>query len=166
MIKSEEADSASELPVVAALRALSVFRAEQSGAYREHFGAFAAVFGEDAETRLARYVTGWARGGQPGAVILTGNAGTGKTAVAEAYCHAIDATLPDEDAAVEAIPGRWVMKDLSGLANPELRLQALKTVLTASAQGQALVCANEGVMRDALDAWHAPQVSEALETAL
>lgn len=155
------------LPVVAALRALSVFTADQSGAYREHFAELADVLGEDADTRLGRYVTTWARGGQAGAVVLTGNAGTGKTAVAEAYCRALHAQLPAEDAAVEVAPQRWVVKDLSGLPDARARLEALQAVLAAArGGGQAMVCANEGVMRDALEAMDAPEVTGALETAL
>jgi len=156
-----------DLPVVAALRALSVFTADQSGAYREHFAELAGVLGDDAETRLARHVTTWARGGEAGAVVLTGNAGTGKTAVAEAYCRALHAQLPAEDAAVEVAPARWVVKDLSGLPDAAARLAALQAVLAAARDGgQAMVCANEGVMRDALEAMDAPEVSAALETAL
>lgn len=156
-----------DLPVVAALRALSVFTADQSGAYREHFAELAAVLGDDADTRLARHVTAWARQGQPGAVVLTGNAGTGKTAVAEAYCRALHAQLPADDAAVEIAPQRWVVKDLSGLPDAPARLEALQAVLAAARDGgQAMVCANEGVMRDALEAMDSPEVSAALETAL
>jgi hypothetical protein len=38
---------AAELPVVSALRALSVFRADQAGAYREHFEPLARILGDD-----------------------------------------------------------------------------------------------------------------------
>lgn len=161
------ATSPPDLPVVAALRALSVFTADQSGAYREHFAELAAVLGDDADTRLARHVTSWARSGQAGAVVLTGNAGTGKTAVAEAYCRALHTQLPADDAAVEVAPQRWVVKDLSGLPDAPARLEALQAVLAAARDGgQAMVCANEGVMRDALEAMDSPEVSAALETAL
>lgn len=156
-----------ELPVVAALRALSVFTADQSGAYREHFAALADVLGDDAETRLGRYVTTWAHRGTAGAVVLTGNAGTGKTAVAEAYCRALRVALPADDAAVEVAPQRWVVKDLSGLPDPAARLAALQGVFAAAKEGgQAMICANEGVMRDALEVMDAADVSQALETAL
>lgn len=156
-----------ELPVVAALRALSVFTADQSGAYREHFAALADVLGDDAETRLARHVTTWARSGEAGAVVLTGNAGTGKTAVAEAYCRALGMDLPVDDAAVEVAARRWVVKDLSGLPDAGSRLAALQGVFAAARDGaQAMICANEGVMRDALESMDASEVSEALETAL
>ena len=53
-----------ELPVVGVLRSLSVFSADQSGAYREHFAPLAAVLGSDAETRLGRYVSRWAASGR------------------------------------------------------------------------------------------------------
>ncbi len=161
------AGAPAELPAVAALRALSVFSADQSGAYREHSGAVSAVLGADAKTRLAGYVAAWAAAGTPGVVVLTGNAGTGKTAVAEAYCRAVGAALPEVDAAVEAAPGRLVVKDLSGLPGPAARLEALRGVLAAVAAGaQAMVCANEGVMRDALAELGDADVAEALEAAL
>lgn len=167
MTEAEAAHTHTELPIVSALRALSVFTADQSGAYREHFADLAAVFGDDVESRLGRYVTMWARGGQAGAVVLTGNAGTGKTAAAEAYCRALHVPLPVEDAAVEVAPKRWVVKDLSGLPDATARLEALKAVLAVTQDGgQAMICANEGVMRDALEALDAPDVTGALETAL
>lgn len=161
------AAASAELPAVAALRALSVFSADQSGAYREHAGALSAVLGADAETRLAGFVAGWAAAGTAGVVILTGNAGTGKTAVAEAYCRALGTALPEIDETVEAAPGRLVVKDLSGLPGPAARLEALRGVLAAAAGGaQAMVCANEGVMRDALGELGDADVADALEAAL
>jgi hypothetical protein len=84
MTATEVGDSLVELPVVTALRKLSVFSADQAGAYREHFAQISAALGDDARTLLATYVSDWAAGGEPGVVILTGNAGTGKTAAAEA----------------------------------------------------------------------------------
>lgn len=42
-----------ELPVVSALRKLSVFSADQGGAYREHFGQISAALGEDARAAAA-----------------------------------------------------------------------------------------------------------------
>ena len=118
-----------ELPVVAALRALSVFSADQAGAYREHFAALAVALGDDVETKLGAFLTGWAESGQPGTVVLTGNAGTGKTAAAEAYCRALGVPLPDHDALVEVSPGRRVLKDLSGLPDPASRAEALRDAL-------------------------------------
>jgi len=138
-----------ELPVVAALRALSVFSADQAGAYREHFAALAVALGEDVKTKLGAFLTSWAESGQLGTVVLTGNAGTGKTAAAEAYCRALGAPLPDHDALVEVSPARRVLKDLSGLPDPASRARALRDALNA-VNAQTLVCANEGVLRDAL----------------
>jgi hypothetical protein len=162
------AHAAEELPAVAALRSLSVFSADQSGAYREHFAALAAVLGEDVDTRLGSYVTRWAASGDPGAVVLTGNAGTGKTAVAQAYCEAVGADLPESDEPLEVAACRWVVKDLSGMPNPEAREAALLRVLEAGQTGQALVCANEGVLRDALGALEHryADLATALEPAL
>jgi hypothetical protein len=85
------------------------------------------------------------------ATILTGNAGTGKTAVAEAYCRALGASLPTADTPAEVVPGSLVIKDLSGLPDEPARTAALQDALAAArAGGQALVCANEGVLRDSL----------------
>ncbi|MEV5447550.1 hypothetical protein AB0N23_34265, partial [Streptomyces sp. NPDC052644] len=82
-------DLSDELPAVAALRSLSIFSADQAGAYREHFQSLSDALGEDVPTRLASHVTAWAGRGEPGAIVLTGNAGTGKTAVAESYCQRV-----------------------------------------------------------------------------
>ena len=155
-----------ELPVVAALKALSVFSADQAGAYREHFAPLARVLGKDVQTKLGRYVTAWAEDALPGVLVLTGNAGTGKTAVAEAYCRALGASLPDDDGLTEVAPGSWVVKDLSGLPDSPARAAALAAVLGSSMKAQALVCANEGVLRDALDAIGSAPVLGTLELAL
>jgi hypothetical protein len=155
-----------ELPVVSALRALSVFRADQAGAYREHFEPLAEILGDDVETKLRRHVVGWADDASPGVLVLTGNAGTGKTAVAEAYCRALGAPLPTNDGLAEVAGASWVIKDLSGLPNRPARAAALAAVLDARGRAQALVCANEGVLRDALDDIGRPGFVLALELAL
>ena len=72
--------------------------------------------------------------------MLTGNAGTGKTAVAEAYCRAVGAPLPSEDALLEVVAGRRVVKDLSGLPDRAARAAALGEVLNSDSH-QTLVCA-------------------------
>lgn len=158
-------DQVPELPVVAALRKLSVFSADQAGAYREHFAQIADALGDDVRTLLATYVAGWANGGQPGTVILTGNAGTGKTAVAEAYCREVGSSLPPTDAMASVAERRRVVKDLSGVPDPASRAACLANALEPG-DHQTLVCANEGVLRDALaDRPHA-RASELLEEAL
>jgi hypothetical protein len=157
---------ATQLPVVWALRGLSVFRADQAGAYREHFEPLAEILGEDVETKLQRHVVGWAEDASPGVLVLTGNAGTGKTAVAEAYCRAIGTSLPTDDGLAEVATASWVIKDLSGLPNRSARGAAMATVLDRRAGAQALVCANEGVLRDALDDIGNPLFILALELAL
>jgi hypothetical protein len=153
-----------ELPAVAALRSLSVFSADQAGAYREHFAALGATLGTDVDTKLGRYVSDWAESGVAGTVLLTGNAGTGKTAVAEAYCRAAGGSLPDEDALLEVAPRRWVVKDLSGLPSTHVRVDALRQSLGSG--HQTLICANEGVLRDALEEIGDDDATRALEEAL
>jgi hypothetical protein len=165
-VTESNSERAEELPVVSALKALSVFSADQAGAYREHFAPLAQVLGKDVETKLGSYVIAWAEESSPGVLILTGNAGTGKTAVAEAYCRVLGASLPDEDGLTEIVAARWVIKDLSGFPDSSARATALATVLDRSGEAQALVCANEGVLRDALDAIDNPAVVSALELAL
>jgi hypothetical protein len=158
-----------ELEAVWALRKLSVFDADQEGAYREHFAAVAAVMGVDVQTRLGTRTVEWAESGAPGVRVLTGNAGTGKTAVAQAFARACGGELPDQDELAEIADGRWVIKDLSGLPDSEARAGALERTLELGAGGaQALVCANEGVLRDAIDllgerAW---RFGDLLEAAL
>lgn len=154
-----------ELPVVSALRKLSVFSADQGGAYREHFAQISAALGDDARTKLGTYVSRWADSDAPGAVILTGNAGTGKTAVAEAYCRAVGSTLPEHDTLQTVAEGRRVVKDLSGVPDPASRAECLSAALQPGAQ-QTLVCANEGVLRDALVDRPDARASGLLEEAL
>lgn len=154
-----------ELKIVAALRSLSVFSADQAGAYREHAAPFLEAFDGDIKTKLAEFVTGWAATGDPGVVVLTGNAGTGKTAVAEMYCQAAGGLLPQEEGLVEVSPGFWVVKDLSGLPDRKARASVLKEVLGRT-DAQALICANEGVLRDAIDDIGDEGVADVLEEAL
>lgn len=159
-----------ENPAVSALASLSIFGADQAGAYREHFARIAAALGPDVPTRLARHLERWGRGGASGLCILTGNAGTGKTAATETYCLSVGGQLPapGEDELVEVVPNRWVSKDISGLPDAAARTQALQRALALSSDAQVLVCANEGVLRDALDSLGdaAAELSEALEEAL
>lgn len=164
MTSGSAAGDSTELPAVESLRLLSVFSADQAGAYREHFAELAANLGDDVDTKLGRYISGWAHSGTPGTVVLTGNAGTGKTAVAEAYCRAAGGTLPDEDVLLEVAPRHWVVKDLSGLPDPLARADALRQSLGSN--HQSLVCANEGVLRDALEEIGDDQATRTLEEAL
>jgi hypothetical protein len=141
-----------ELRAVAALRTLSIFGANQGGAYREHFAQVAEALGADIPTRLTSHAEAWAHSKEPGLLILTGNAGTGKTAVAHTWCNAIGAALPVVDGVAELPSGRVLIKDLSGLDATD-RFPAMRVALDAASAGrQALVCANEGVLRDVAEA--------------
>lgn len=165
MTEPADAGGPEELPVVGALRTLSVFSADQAGAYREHFATLAEALGDDVKTKLGTFLTDWARSGHSGMVVLTGNAGTGKTAAAEAYCRALGVRLPVRDALVEVSPGRRVLKDLSGLPDPASRAVVLRDAL-GSPGSQTLVCANEGVLRDALADLQLHSATQTLEVAL
>ncbi|WP_376964138.1 ATP-binding protein [Azospirillum sp. A26] len=152
--------------VVAALKSISVFGADQAGAYREHYQAVATVLGPDIPTKLTRWMSSWAARGAPGLVILTGNAGTGKTAAIEAYCTKLGVDLPKVDDLVEVVPGGWVVKDLSGVPSAARRVAVLEEVLSKSGS-QRVICANEGVIRRTLAVAKCPaELTEALDHAL
>jgi hypothetical protein len=157
-----------ELPAVAALRRLSIFGPDQAGAYREHYADLAAVFGPDVESRLVQYLRRWGRSGEPGVCILTGNAGTGKTAAAQSFAEAVGGQPPPpgRDDLMEVARGRWVAKDLSGIGTAEERLRVMEMALGLRESDQVLVCANEGVLRDAVEALRLTDVAELLEEAL
>jgi hypothetical protein len=144
----------SENQAVWALNRLSIFGSAQGGAYREHYSDIAAILGADVSTKLVARTTDWCRTGESGIRILTGNAGTGKTAVAEAFCRAAGTALPRADSLEEVAPGKWLIKDLSGLPTIQSRVEALGAAINLSTHTQALVCANEGVLRDALNGLH------------
>jgi hypothetical protein len=137
---------------VAALNSLSIFGPHQAGAYREHSAHALACFGPGVPTRITGFVTGRAKAGASGVLVLTGNAGTGKTALAEAWCQAVGGLLPDEDGLAEVSPDRWAVKDLSGvLASEREEVIALAVALSRGERtGQMLLCANEVMLRDAL----------------
>lgn len=125
------------------------------------------VLGPDIETKVREYVTGWAGAGAPGVLILTGNAGTGKTALVEAYCETIGAARPQEDALLEVTPEKFVVKDFSGMKKAE-RAQVinLSSEIRRGRSTQLFVCANEGVLRDALVKTTDPELEELLDLAL
>jgi hypothetical protein len=140
-------------PTVAALNALQIYDPDQAAAYREHARGVQAVLGADFPTRLSQWVGEWAGKGGPAALILTGNAGTGKTAAAEAYCAAVGAELPLEAAEVELAAGRFLVKDLSDFGSLDRRgeiLQHAWEIGTGSSDAMSLVAANEGMLRGTL----------------
>lgn len=136
--------------VVDAIRRLVVFVADQAGAYRELFGPVAEQLGDGISTRLTCWLSDLAASGAPGVVILTGNAGTGKTAATEAFCRALGGSLPDSDD-LTVVSGALVAKDISGLPSRSARAEVFRRVLRLPADGRALLCANEGVLRDAAE---------------
>ena len=157
-----------ELPVVAALRSLSIFDADQGGAYREHFEQVAQTLGQDVATRLGESTRTWAEGGEPGIRILTGNNAARARQPSPRFSRALpEESLPSSDELTEVAEGRWVLKDLSGLSEqqrPEALAHALGVVASG---GQVLVCANEGVLRDAIQELDSrEELTRLLETAL
>jgi hypothetical protein len=140
-------------PTVAALNALQIYDPDQAAAYREHAKGVQAALGADFPTRLAHWIAEWAAAGGPGAVILTGNAGTGKTAAAEAYCSASGCELPLQAEEVELSPNRFLVKDLSDFGSLERRGEILEhawEIGTGSDDSMTLVAANEGMLRGTL----------------
>jgi hypothetical protein len=136
-------------PTVDALNDLSIFGPRQAGAYREHAGAIKEALGPDIETQARSYVQTWAKANVPGVLILTGNAGTGKTALVECYCEEAGAEAPATDELFEALSGRFVVKDLSGVTEAERRKIFQKLVAIRDGEkAQLFLCANEGVLRD------------------
>lgn len=140
-------------PTVAALNALQIYDPDQAAAYREHAKGVQAVLGEDFPTRLSRWVREWARDGGPAALILTGNAGTGKTAAAEVYCEVVGKDLPLQAAEVELAPSRFLVKDLSDFGALDDRAAILEhawEIGTGTSDAMTLVAANEGMLRGTL----------------
>jgi hypothetical protein len=137
-------------PTVDALNSLSVLGAHQGAAYREFSRRARQTLGADIETRAEATVDTWTRGRHAGVLILTGNAGTGKTALAEVFCAALDVEPPEDDGLKRLGPdGRvLVCKDLSAVGAG--RRQAVMDAARAIANGEQsvmLLCANEGVLR-------------------
>ena len=153
--------------VVEVLGNLVVFGPDQAGAYREMFGPVADVLGADVQTKLQRWLQGWARAGTPGLVIMTGNAGTGKTAAMQHYCEALGGSLPHSDELTD-VRGALVVKDASGIASRAARAAMMRLALSEAKKRQILVCANEGVLRDAAEdlSEDHPQALKQLERSL
>lgn len=154
---------------VEALNALSIFGPHQAGAYREHAAFSASILGDDISTLTQTHIDEWATSRKPGTLVLTGNAGTGKTALAQLFCGAYQASLPDVDSLVEISDSAFVVKDFSGI-RLEDRAQVLKLeseIRNGRSTSQLFICANEGVLRDSLtsaDDEFGRAVSSALET--
>lgn len=154
---------------VDALNALSIFGPHHRGAYREHAAVVRDVLGADVPTRIGAFVRDWAADGAPGVVVLTGNAGTGKTALAEIYCSSLSARLPAADGLVEATPNRYVVKDLSGVRREQDRTEAVslaEEIRDGRSDATFLLCANEGLLRAATAAADARPLAELLDRGL
>jgi hypothetical protein len=125
------------------------------------------VLGSDIGTRARRYVIEWADTGRSGLLILTGNAGTGKTALVEAYCGALGVDRPTHDALVEVAPGKFAVKDLSGMKAAErAEVVHLSREICSGREAQLFLCANEGVLRETLRETPDLGLEDALNLAL
>ena len=153
--------------VVHSLRSLVVFGPNQAGAYREFATGVLDNLGEDVSTRLIRWLTNWATTADTGLVILTGNAGTGKTAATEHFCRALGHPLPAVDHLTE-VADAFIVKDASGIESRLKRAEMFKVALEARHQRKVLLCVNEGVLRDAAEDLVStfPIIREGLDAAL
>lgn len=153
--------------VVEALRSLVVFGPNQAGAYRELASGVSGQLGEDVPTRLMHWLAEWAESPDAGLVILTGNAGTGKTAATEHFCRLLGQTLPDTDEMTE-LAGAFVVKDASGIGSRQERAAMFERAMANRRDSKVLLCVNEGILRDAAEdlASTAPFISDGLNSAL
>jgi hypothetical protein len=154
---------------VEALNALSIFGPHHGGAYREHAAFVREVLGADVPTKIGGFISDWAADAAPGVVVLTGNAGTGKTALAELYCRTIGADLPADDGLIEVAGDRFVVKDLSGVQRAEDRREAVRLadeIRDGGRDATFLLCANEGLLRAAIAAAGLSSMIEFLDRGL
>ncbi len=152
-------------PAVEALNKLSIFSAYQGGAYREHSASITNTFGEDVATKLQTYLKSFARSHQSGLLILTGNAGTGKTAATEAFCKELGHPLPGDDGLVAIGDSIYVAKDLSGIKESD-RGAMLRQAYELATTSKIVLCANEGVLRNTAISSGLDEVLNTLTTAL
>jgi hypothetical protein len=136
--------------VVAAISSLVVFGPDQAGAYRELADSVMEQLGDDVSTRLNTWLHEWGMSPGAGLVILTGNAGTGKTAATQHFCRALGEDLPKSDE-MSQIGSALVVKDASGIPSRAQRAAMFQRALRERATCKILVCANEGVLRDAAE---------------
>jgi len=153
-------------PTVKALNSLSVLDAHQGAAYREHSTAARNVLGDDISTKAMSLVADWSSGRTEGVLILTGNAGTGKTALAEIFCATTGVEAPKKDGLVEFRNGEVIVcKDLSGVGPRRRNAVIQRAVAIASgSRGLMLLCANEGVLRPLTE--DEPALAKAVDDAL
>ncbi|HEV2857955.1 MAG TPA: hypothetical protein VGW80_06080 [Solirubrobacterales bacterium] len=112
-------------------------------------------------------MTEWAVAASPGVLILTGNAGTGKTALVEAYCESLGVNRPTADGLVEVAPNCFAVKDFSGIPQEErAAVVGLSREIRGGRAAQLFICANEGVLREALSEDPDPELEGLLSAAL
>ena len=127
------------------------------------------VLGDDVPTKIGGFLSAWAATDDPGTVVLTGNAGTGKTALAEIYCRTVRAELPADDGLIEVAPGRFVVKDLSGVRYEADRLDVVQLageLREGSRNAKLLLCANEGLLRATIAGASRPDLADLLDKGL
>ena len=153
--------------VVGALRSLIVFGPDQAGAYRELAAGVSEQLGADVPTQMTKWLAEWATSPEAGLVILTGNAGTGKTAAAEHFCRLLGRRLPDTDEMTE-VAGALVVKDASGIGTRQERATMFERAVMESSNRKILLCVNEGIIRDAAEdlATTIPAIQVGLNAAL
>ncbi len=153
--------------MVTEIQGLVVFKASQALAYRERFERVRPFLGPDIPTRLSTWLMEWVQGSEPGLVVLTGNAGTGKTAASEAFAKGHSGTMPDDDQ-LTSVGSGWLSKDLSGIAGRDGKSSLIRTALGYAEDSQVLLCANEGPFRQVTEdlSLDFPDLKEAFERAL
>lgn len=138
-----------ENPTVGALNRLSIAQPHHGAAYREFSGPSRDVLGDDIETRAVASVREWCRKTRDGVLVLTGNAGTSKSALAQVFCKEHGVETPADDGLHRLDGGRVILcKDLSALGDGQRTgVRLAMAEIAGGGDGVMLLCGNEGVLR-------------------